>query len=731
MTNTTIETRDLAPSQAGRDMAPDLRQLWADYAAEGLTVFPLVKGGKNPGTDFGIKWQKDWLEAGRPTFPALWNTFSTGTYGLWLATGQCSKRVVLDLDTPQAADYWREQLGEAVFNAALKVTSRRGHHLHFRIREDDDREWASHSDEEIGFDFRGDGGGVVLPPSVHKSGHVYEWRDGVLMDAPECLRKENQPKRQSKEGGGRAPGGEIARKLNLPPDDPGRGNNWLASIAGLIANAFHSEEVYKAVGRNLNWACLDPQEEDVVEKTLNSIWKSQQEKNLMPHPNSPVKVARRLISELWTIDGQPVLCRWRGSWVKWTGAHWREVENQAVTAEIQNRLENATYEEGADQDGKPKLVGWDPNSARVNDVANAVKNINFVDSDVEAGEWLDGRQAGRVVAFRNGLLDIKTRKMLPATPAYFNTTSLPYDYEETDAPPVEWLKFLDSVLPGDADAIRVIQEWFGYVISGRTDLQKLLLMVGQTRSGKGTIEKVLSALLGGKQNVAGMTMSAFTTNFGMSPMIGKTLAVVGDARTPKRDREMIVERFLAVTGEDPLTIDRKNRDPYDGKVGARLMLMSNETLSLPDPSGALPNRFICVTFTQSFLGREDLGLLDRLLTEIPAILRWSLDGLDRLTKQGRFTEPESSSDVRGEMNANASKVKEFAEDKCEFGADKQIPVQDLFDEYKAWCGNRGFSAGSIETFGTQFSAAYRGKFTKSRPTVNGRRVQVYKGVTLA
>ncbi|MET7902058.1 phage/plasmid primase, P4 family [Streptomyces sp. NPDC005355] len=727
MTNTTIETRDFPAAQ----VASDLREMWADYATQGLTVFPLKRGGKNPGTDFSIKWVEDWVKPGRPTFPALWDIFSTGTYGLWLATGQCSKRVVLDLDSPEAAEYWRERLGEAVFNRALKVTSRRGHHLHFRIRADDDRPWPGHSDEEIGFDFRGDGGGVVLPPSVHASGHVYEWLDGELQDAPECLRKENQPKKQKAADTKSGSGGTLVEDLMLDPVTGGRGNNWLTRVAGGMANVFHARSVYEAVLHNINQASAAPIDHHEFEKTIESIWSAQQEKNLMPHPSSPVKVARRIIDEMWTVNGHRTLHRWRGSWVKWTGAHWREIEHQSVSADIQNRLESAVYEEGRDEDGKPKLLGWDPNSAKISDVANMVKNINLMDKDIESGDWLDGRTAGRVVAFQNGLLDIKTRRMSPATPVYFNTTSLPYDYEETDEPPVEWLKFLDSVLPGDADAIRVIQEWFGYVISGRTDLQKLLLMVGQTRSGKGTIEKVLSALLGGKQNVAGMTMSAFTTNFGMSPMIGKTLAVVGDARTPKRDREMIVERFLAVTGEDPLTIDRKNRDPYDGKVGARLMLMSNETLSLPDPSGALPNRFICVTFTQSFLGREDLGLLDRLLTEIPAILRWSLDGLDRLTKQGRFTEPASSSDVRGEMNANASKVKEFAEDKCEFGADKQIPVQDLFDEYKAWCINRGFSAGSIETFGTQFSAAYRGKFTKSRPTVNGRRMQVYKGVTLA
>ncbi len=75
---------------------------WAEYAEQGLEVFPLKSGGKNPGTDFGIKWQQDWIKAGRRTWPDLANIYETGTYGLWLATGQISKRVVLDLDRPEA-----------------------------------------------------------------------------------------------------------------------------------------------------------------------------------------------------------------------------------------------------------------------------------------------------------------------------------------------------------------------------------------------------------------------------------------------------------------------------------------------------------------------------------------------------------------------------------------------------------------------------------------------------
>lgn len=256
---------------------------WKQYHEQGLTVFPLKRGGKNPGTDFGIKWQLDWVQKKRSTYPDLATTYESGTYGLWLATGQCSKRVVLDLDRPEAETYWREKLGEAIFNQALKVTTGRegGKHLHFRIREDDNRVWDGHSDEHIGYDFRGDGGGVVLPPSVHKSGRRYEWVDGELQDAPEILRKENQPKQVTARETGRSSGSAttLAAELMLAPDDPGRGNNWLARVAGFLAKSERRYyDRYVALCTNINWASTDPIEESAFMKTIESIWNSENSK---------------------------------------------------------------------------------------------------------------------------------------------------------------------------------------------------------------------------------------------------------------------------------------------------------------------------------------------------------------------------------------------------------------------------------------------------------------------
>ena len=95
----------------------------------------------------------------------------------------------------------------------------------------------------------------------------------------------------------------------------------------------------------------------------------------------------------------------------------------------------------------------------------------------------------------------------------------------------------------------------------------------------------------------------------------------------------MVERLLSISGEDTLTVNRKYRDQWTGKLPARLMLCSNELPHLGDASMAVAGRFVPLLLTESFYGKEDLTLEDELAAELPGILNWALDGLERLAER--------------------------------------------------------------------------------------------------
>jgi putative DNA primase/helicase len=223
------------------------------------------------------------------------------------------------------------------------------------------------------------------------------------------------------------------------------------------------------------------------------------------------------------------------------------------------------------------------------------------------------------MACTNGLLHLPTRDLLPHSPAFFTQNALDYDYDPAAPKPVSWLAFLNQMWPDDAESIAALRQIFGYCLTAYTSQQKAFLVVGPKRSGKGTIARVLARIVGADNTVA-PTLAGLGTNFVLAPLIGRRVAIISDARLGGRaDQAVIAERLLSITGEDAITIDRKYREAWTGKMGVRFLILTNELPRLADASGALASRFIVLVLTESFYGREDSGLTNKLLAELPGI----------------------------------------------------------------------------------------------------------------
>src|SRR5262249_38747562 len=144
--------------------------------------------------------------------------------------------------------------------------------------------------------------------------------------------------------------------------------------------------------------------------------------------------------------------------------------------------------------------------------------------------WVgEARDVRHYLALQNGVLDLKTGKLIPASPAFFTLSALPVAHDAEPGEPVEWLPFLDSIWPNDPQRIGTLQELAGYLLAPETSQQKIFLFVGPKRSGKGTILRTLGAMLGA-DNICAPTLSSLASNFGLQPLIGKLAAFVGDAR---------------------------------------------------------------------------------------------------------------------------------------------------------------------------------------------------------
>ena len=319
------------------------------------------------------------------------------------------------------------------------------------------------------------------------------------------------------------------------------------------------------------------------------------EERLVPAPDDPMAVARAFLADRYTRAGDLLLRHHRGGFHRWTGSCWPEDEEARVTSELYHWLEPAVYIKETKLD--PEYVPFKPNAKKVSEMAQALKAIGHVPEALDRPCWLDGTDAVDVIGMANGLLHLSTRSMEPHRPAFFNEHALPFGFDPEAPAPARWQRFLQELWGGDQESIDCLAEVMGYVLGGETSQQKIFLLVGPPRSGKGTIGRVLTGLLGA-HNVAAPTLAGLTQNFGLQNLIGKPLALVSDARlSSKADGTIAVERLLSISGEDVLTVDRKYRDPWTGRLPSRFLVLTNELPRFTDASGALASRFVILVLS--------------------------------------------------------------------------------------------------------------------------------------
>jgi putative DNA primase/helicase len=446
---------------------------------------------------------------------------------------------------------------------------------------------------------------------------------------------------------------------------------------------------------------------------------------------------------------------WRGGWAEWGGAY-REAQDKDIRARLsafvkeefdrQNTEEVARFKAVEDDEDLLGFGKKGPPKARkvttslVNNVLQALSGYAHLDHRTSQPSWLDGRgpfPAEDVLPTRNalvylpGLVGSADGATCPPTPRFFCPYSLGYDFDLGAPKPVKWLAFLGQLWPDDPESIATLQEWFGYQLTADTSHQKIFVLIGPKRCGKGTIARILTALVG-SENVVNPTLSSLEENFGLAPLIDKVAAVITDARLSGRpDIARVVERLLSISGEDSQTIDRKFLPAWNGKLSARFMLISNELPRLSDTSGALAGRMVVLKLTESFYGREDPGLTDTLLQELPGILLWAIKGWRRLRERGRFIQPASAAPLVEEMEDLASPVGAFLKECCLLEPGSEVSVDDLFSAWRRWCEKQGRDhPGDQAKFGRDLRAVIPGLDVKQRRLPDGRRIRVYHYIRL-
>lgn len=232
------------------------------------------------------------------------------------------------------------------------------------------------------------------------------------------------------------------------------------------------------------------------------------------------------------------------------------------------------------------------------------------------------RNSPRWLAVRNGVIDLESFQLRPADPRRFLT-----DYRD-----VEWQgplqyplfhRFLMDISSGDGELYTRILEAVGYLLSPDHRAKRFVLFQGVGNSGKSVLALLIQSFFT-PGDVSSLSVHQFCERFALSAVADRSINVSMDLPNGVFDGRAVAV-IKQITGQDTLSIEAKNRQPYSDKIRCKLLFGTNHPVELKVKDAAFAQRILLVPFYVAVPENQmDHNLLDKLRQEKPAILYHAL-----------------------------------------------------------------------------------------------------------
>ncbi|PSH02667.1 MAG: hypothetical protein CXZ00_16265 [Acidobacteria bacterium] len=697
-------------------MGSAILQAALEYERHGLGVIPLRPRDKRP---LLASWGEFQDRRATPDEIRAWAEHWPDM-NLGLVTGRVSGVVAVDIDGPEGAAWAEANLDKV----AIQTTGKDyGFHVFFRQNGVPVKNAVRIAPQ---VDVRGDGGYVVIAPSIHPNGKQYELHFGpgkTWADLPDWEGITPDEKKQEAEAtqttgtryGLAALKGEIKK---LCAAEPGTQNDTLTKTAfalgRLIGRGHLEHDNVKAalLGAIQAWPNLDLRKStDTIERSLRDGAKS---------PKGPDPILDQFNA---TEDGVAMafaarhkdslrFCHDTGAWFRWDGSRWVREKTHLAFDWVRGLCREMPA--GAKE---AKTLGRASTARGVEAFCRADRAFAVTSEVWDTDLFLLGTPAGTV--------DLRTGCLVPARPSDYITKSTTVSPAETSDCPI-WRRFMDEATEGDNGLQRFLQQIAGYSLTGDVREHALFFVYGTGGNGKSKFLDALTNILGDYATTA--AMDTFTAS--KNDRHPTDLAMLQGARMvcaseTEEGRAWAESRIKQLTGGDKITARFMRQDFFTFQPQFKLIIIGNHQPILNNVDDAARRRFNIIPFVHQ-PANPDNELEVKLRAEYPAILRWMIEGCLDWQANG-LVRPESVQTATKAYFDDQDLFGQWLAECCVVERRESDTRVALFDSWEAFADANGEKAGGSKTF---TAAMVKRGFSPDRQYVNGKTQRVFLGVTV-
>jgi putative DNA primase/helicase len=244
-------------------------------------------------------------------------------------------------------------------------------------------------------------------------------------------------------------------------------------------------------------------------------------------------------------------------------------------------------------------------------------------SDFDSDPWLLGVQ--------DGVVDLRTGDLTEADPAMMLTKQAPFAPDPTQDIS-RWLDHLHHTFEEDQERVDYFQKCIGAALVGDSTAkpQQFIYIYGASQSGKGTIMRALTYVLGEEQHIATFSASDLTDRGSdrhkqwLTRFKNCRIAIVEEARTHALD----VGTLKILSGGDAIVANAMRQNDQSWLPTHTLFISSNFSPNFSEDTSGMARRYRPITTTKE--PRSPIpGYEQGLRLEATGILAWCIDGTRR------------------------------------------------------------------------------------------------------
>lgn len=336
------------------------------------------------------------------------------------------------------------------------------------------------------------------------------------------------------------------------------------------------------------------------------------------------------------------------------------------------------------------------------------------------------KEGKTLINLRNGTLEIAngTVRLREHRAEDFLTYCLAYDYNPRAEAPL-FTGYLKRVLP-ERESRLIAQEFLGYAFTSGLKLEKVLVLYGSGGNGKSVFFEVVTAAFG-KENIAHKGLGELCQrgdrgNGHRAEVENKLLNYSSELNPAGAD----IDTFKTIVSGEPITARRLYKDPFTYRPTFKMIFNANKLPAETERTDAYFRRFLIVPFEVTIPKEEiDVSLPQKIISrELPGVLNWIIEGLQRIAAQHRFTESPKAAEALQAYKEESNNVAQFVKG---YGLTPSpyefLPNAELYRTYSEFCNESGYKRLSQINFGKELRAL---GFEADNRRVNGKRSRGFK-----